>query len=118
NVPRTLAEIRVESYAHYAWPGAFGAAYRRNGTLLAILFTLVIAAAIFGGVQMAPPDRAADFYAIIPHEKMVGAFGVVGAFAALALSIGVVRFWRESGGGSLRMDAVSTAVRDVLSMRY
>ncbi|MBZ5600934.1 MAG: tricarballylate utilization 4Fe-4S protein TcuB [Acidobacteriia bacterium] len=118
NVPRNLAEIRVESYAHYAWPRAFGAAYRANGMLIFVLLTSAIAAALIGGMQIAPPARAADFYGIIPHEKMVGLFGAIAAFVAIALAIGVRRFWRESSGGPVGLAMLRSAAGDVLKLRY
>ena len=34
NVPQTLAELRAESYAQYAWPRPLAALYRRNGAVV------------------------------------------------------------------------------------
>ena len=43
NVPRTLAEIRLDSYEHYAWPRPLAARLRRNAPLttagLVVAFT-------------------------------------------------------------------------------
>jgi citrate/tricarballylate utilization protein len=36
-----------------------------------------------------------DFYAIFPHNLLVGLFAPVFLFAVLALGLGVRRFWRD-----------------------
>src|SRR3954464_1648214 len=35
NVPKAMAQVRVQTYADFAWPPALGALYRRNGLVLA-----------------------------------------------------------------------------------
>ena len=42
---------------------------------------------------------AGNFYAVFPHNLLALLFGAVFAFAALALGIGVARFWREHRAG-------------------
>src|SRR5690606_13930885 len=36
NVPKAMAEVRLETYQHYARPAAFGALYRRAGMTVAL----------------------------------------------------------------------------------
>src|SRR5580693_4367031 len=55
NIPRLLAQIRVESYEQCGWPRWFARAYRRNGPTVAGLLT-----GCTGGVLIAAPR---DFYA-------------------------------------------------------
>ena len=47
NVPKTLAQIRVQSYQDYAWPRALGVAFTRHnlltGIALAATFSVVLA---------------------------------------------------------------------------
>jgi citrate/tricarballylate utilization protein len=45
NVPQAMARVRLETYAEFAWPRAFGALYRRNGLVLSL--ALVAALALF-----------------------------------------------------------------------
>ena len=52
NVPRTLAQIRVSSYEHYAWPGAFARAYQRNGLAVALLVAAALTAGLLGGTYI------------------------------------------------------------------
>lgn len=102
NPPKTFAKIRVSSYEQYAWPRLLGKAFRANG-LLVSLFTaaLLVAFLLFGsmaaGSRLLTPVRDGNFYQIVPHEVMASAFGAVGFFVALALLIGFLRFWRNSG---------------------
>lgn len=98
NVPKAMAKVRLETYAEFAWPRAFGALYQRNGLTLALasgaglaLFlclTLMLRSNLFAAV----PEG--NFYKIFPHNTLALMFGAVFGFAVLALSIGVRRFWR------------------------
>jgi citrate/tricarballylate utilization protein len=130
NVPRTLAEIRLDSYEHYAWPRPLAALLRRNAPLttagLVAAFTALFAAAAVltagDAVWRAPP--LGDFYAVVPHAVMVAVFGSVFVFAMLALAIGVARF-----AGDVRRSSVEAgrspaagrdwrAIRDALTLRH
>ena len=44
NVPKAMAEVRLETYQHYAQPAAFGSLYRRAGmtTVLALVGGLIV----------------------------------------------------------------------------
>jgi citrate/tricarballylate utilization protein len=122
NLPKTLAEIRLESYRHYAWPSPFGGAFRKNGAIVSVISMLGLCVAIFVAARLLRPASAADFYAdfyaVVPHEAMVAMFGAVSAFVALVLVIGALRCWRESGGGSFRFAPLKTALGDVLRLKY
>ncbi len=99
NVPQAMAQVRGQTYADYAWPPAFGALYKRNGLTVALALAaglalfLVLAMALKGGLLHAP--LAGNFYAIFPHNLLVGLFAPIFLFAALALGLGVRRFWRD-----------------------
>ena len=107
NVPRTLTKIRVESYEQYAWPQPLGAAFRRNNLrtgllLFAALTGVMLAATVVssGAAAVLNPGAAGDFYAVVPHDVMVGLFGGVFLFVLAALTIGVRRCWRDIQGPS------------------
>lgn len=100
NVPRALAQIRLTSYETYAWPGFLARAFRTHsvGTSLAVsavMIAVMLGATAIGG-SVAAPEAAADFYAVLPHQVMVGLFGSVFAFVLAALAIGVSRFRRDA----------------------
>jgi citrate/tricarballylate utilization protein len=128
NVPKTLAELRLESYERYAWPGALARAFRRHtsGTsaaLVAVMTGVMLLVTRAAG-NPSPPEAAADFYAVLPHGAMVALFGGVFGFAALSLAVGVTRFRKDvlaarplgaPPRGSVRPAAA--ALRDVLTLR-
>ena len=122
SVPRAFAAVRRETYSRFAWPGAFGAAYRHNGLVLALALSfglalfLALAVARNGSLWGAPPSGS--FYAIFPHGLMVAMFLPVFAFVVLALAIGVARFWREAPTGPPSAAAIAEAGHDTLRLRY
>ncbi|MCA0243796.1 MAG: tricarballylate utilization 4Fe-4S protein TcuB [Proteobacteria bacterium] len=125
NVPRAMAQVRRRTYTLHAWPRAFGAAYARNGLVvalalaLALAFFLALGAARQGslwGAAQAP--LGGDFYRVFPHNLMVSLFAPVFGFAMLALGIGVARFWRAQTPGAPTPAAAAEAAHDVLRLKY
>ena len=122
NVPQALARVRLQTYTDYAWPPQLGVLYKRNGLTLSL--ALVAALALFlalgvtlqGSLWRAPLDGS--FYALFPHNLMVGLFAPIFLFAVLALGIGVRRFWRDEDPGSASGAAIGEAAHDVLRLRY
>jgi citrate/tricarballylate utilization protein len=126
NVPRTLAAIRLRSYEEYCWPRAFGGLFRRNSVAAALALAAALVVAVFlaawlGGGRLFAANPRGDFYAVVPHAAMVALFGAAGLFAALAIAIGVVRFWRDiqrDDRASARSGGVARGVRDALTLRH
>ena len=122
NVPQAMAKVRHQTYADYAWPPALGALYQRNGLTLALALTaglalfMVLAVALQGSLWQTVP--AGNFYAIFPHNLMVGLFAPVFGFALLALGFGVRRFWRDDVPGAASADAATEAAGHVLKLTY
>ena len=115
NVPQTLASIRVASYQEYAWPGVLAVAFRRSSLSTAIAlaagFTVMLLLA-----RISPPvSVAGDFYAVVPHDVMIGVFGGVMVFVLVALTIGLTRCWRDQGG---RVPISRRALADMLTLRH
>ena len=124
NLPQTLARVRQESYARYAWPRPLAAAFDRNGlvvslaTAAAIALVLVLVFAWNGAAADAPHAGPGAFYAVVPWAAMAGVAGVAIACSLLALAVGAVRFWRATGGGSAGAGAIGHGVRDAATLRY
>src|SRR4051794_23601216 len=101
NVPRAMAQLRVKTYEEFAWPSGLGGLYRRNGLFVALalaawlsfFLVLLVLRRSSEGWQPLPLDS--NFYAIFPHGTLVGMFGAVFLWAATALGVGVIRFWRQ-----------------------
>jgi citrate/tricarballylate utilization protein len=126
NVPKAMAKVRLETYAEYAWPQPLGKLYQRNGLTLALasgaglaLF-LCLTLLIMG--NLTTPIAGGNFYAIFPHNTLALMFGAVFSFAALALGIGVRRFWREVTPGdapaALKTSAALEATANVAQLKY
>ncbi len=125
NVPQAMARVRVQTYADYAWPPALGALYARNGLAVALALAtglalfLLLAAARGGGLWAAP--AAGNFYAVFPHNLLVGLFAPAFLFVVLALALGVRRFWRDVSPPQAAVQppgALPEAAANALSLRY
>jgi citrate/tricarballylate utilization protein len=121
-----MAKVRVQTYADYAWPAALGPLYQRNGLTLSLALAaglalfLLLALALNG--SLIGQSYAGSFYAVFPHNLLVGLFAPVFLFAALALGMGVRRFWQDitpaTSGAALVSPAAAEAARDVLTLKY
>lgn len=130
NVPQSMAQVRGQTYADYAWPSALGALYKRNGLTMALALAgglalfLVLAVMMQGSILHAP--LAGNFYAIFPHNLLVSMFLPIFAFVVLALSIGVRKFWKNvttqglanESTGQISSTAALEATSDVLKLKY
>lgn len=125
NVPQAMAKVRGETYADYAWPPALGRLYKSNGLTVALALAaalalfLVLTLATTGGLRHAP--LAGNFYAIFPHNTLAAMFGAVFGVAAIALSLGVRRFWRDVSAvppHAERFGAAAEAAGNVLLLKY
>jgi len=115
NVPRVLAEARLGSYEEYCWPAFMSGMFRRSGVGSSI--ALAVVSMLVLRLIARPATAAGDFYAVIPHDVMVGIFGSVGLFLVVALAIGFRRATRSFG--PIAASGFSrTAVRDVLTLRH
>jgi citrate/tricarballylate utilization protein len=104
NVPVALAELRNESYARHAWPGALSAAFERNGVVVSLAMAAGICAVFLAtllfqgfnrlvGIYADLPGQG--FYSLIPYRVLVAAASVSFLFALLAMGISLVRFWHS-----------------------
>ncbi|MFN3824908.1 MAG: tricarballylate utilization 4Fe-4S protein TcuB [Pseudorhodobacter sp.] len=116
NLPAALAEVRVDSWERLIRPQGLARMFQRQGVAMAGL--LVVALAAFFWVLAAWRPEAGDgFYAFMAHGVMVAIF--LPAFVApLALiGLGLRDYWRETGGGRLRVVHVLTALNDAARLR-
>jgi citrate/tricarballylate utilization protein len=128
NVPQSMARLRVESYRKYAWPGFLANLFDRNGLMGAVALTfgfillLGISIALNGGLApLVSLNHSGDFYELMPHNVMVTTFGAVSIFVVVALLMGMVNFWKESGEGFLALlqpGAWGTAIKEVLTLQH
>ena len=126
NVPQAMAQVRGQTYADYAWPPALGALYKRNGLTLSLALAAGLSLFLLLALQMNGTlwagNLGGNFYNLFPHNLLVSLFAPVFLFAALALGLGVRRFWRDitpaTSGAALSPPAASEATHDVLRLKY
>ena len=126
NVPQSMAHVRGQTYADYAWPPALGALYKHNGLTVALalaggLVLFLVLAVMMQGTLLHKP-LAGNFYAIFPHNLLVSLFLPIFSFVVLALTLGVRRFWQntstQDGTGQVHSEAASEAAGNVLKLKY
>ncbi|MBI3532062.1 MAG: tricarballylate utilization 4Fe-4S protein TcuB [Burkholderiales bacterium] len=131
NVPQAMARVRLSTYTDFAWPPSLGRLYQRNGltvalaTAGALAFFMMLTLWLKDTLWRVP--ASADFYAIFPHNLLVGLFAPVFLFSVLALALGVRRFWREvtpgrdyeaPALGAIQGAAAAEAATDALRLKY
>ena len=122
NIPQAMAKVRGQTYSDFAWPSALGTLYRHNG--LTVALALAVGLALFLAMVLAKNGTlfhaplAGDFYAIFPHNLLVAMFGPVFLFVAVALGLGVAKFWRGISAGEPSAVAIAETAQDVLKLKY
>lgn len=123
NVPKVLAQLRADSYAHYAWPRAFAGVFQRNGLAISLIAALSVAAFIAGfvawvdpGMLLASHRGPGAFYKLMPHNAMVAIFGTAFLYAVLAIAMGLRAFSKD--GGAPDATAYAQAGHDAATLRY
>ena len=129
NFPRVLAEVRVQTYRKYAWPGFLAAAFERNGMVVSLLTAKCIALVLLFTALLTDPvklfmahsDAQGSFYAVLPHNALVAVFGVVSVFVVIAFAMSFARFWPDSGEEVfefLKPRSLGQALRDAFTLKY
>jgi citrate/tricarballylate utilization protein len=127
NIPKILAEARIETYQRWSWPRFLARAFKNRGITVvlavaiaamvgAISLILIPASSLFA-IHLGP----GAFYEVVPNIAMVIG-GLVLFVCAIAVWLrGGARFWSEtrseleqSGG----VKALASALTATLSLRY
>ncbi|BBO72666.1 tricarballylate utilization protein B [Desulfosarcina widdelii] len=128
NVPKTMAELRQETYLSSTWPRAVKGFFRNNGLLVSFVTVLSVCAVllltllfqsqeVFFGIHTG--ENA--FYKVIPYTAMVLPFMALAVFTLVSLWKGFCNQWREIGGTPEELAdwrAHILAVCDVLRLKY
>jgi len=104
NVPLVLAQIRAQSYRHYAWPGCMARAFERNGLMVSLLLCAGLTGALPAGGQA------------FSHRAMVITFGLAGLFVLVVWGVGFYRFWKEGSGTVPDPGALRNALIDIFTL--
>jgi citrate/tricarballylate utilization protein len=128
NVPKALAELRLETYRDFTWPGFFGGLFQRNTLALSLITALSIVVILLLVLALQGPSKVFSahlgenaFYEVIPYWLIVIPISVLGLLILATLLIGVIHFWGETGGKVRElMDPVPhlRALWDALRLKY
>jgi citrate/tricarballylate utilization protein len=117
NLPKVLAEIRVQSYSHYASPQWVSLVSRNNAIVIATAISIGIGLiAVAAGWTGGFVATGGNFFAVIPHETIVLSLGLVFVLSTIAIAIGALRFWRERDAAPIDAMPLLRAIRDVLQL--
>lgn len=128
NVPKTFAELRLETYQDFSWPHSFAVLFKRNGlavTLITVVSVVgtVLLTLLFQNPALLFSTHVGEgaFYAVVPYAVMVGPALAISLFIVIAFAVGLVRFWHQTGGTLnefVNPGALVSATWDALSLRY
>ena len=125
NVPQVLAQVRTESYAHYAWPAAARPIFAKHGMVLALGCAITFALFLIGFITANDPSalwtahlQDGRFYALMPHNAMVALFGSAFLWMLIAVAMGARQFWRDSGVPDLNARDYAAAANDAARLTY
>jgi citrate/tricarballylate utilization protein len=116
NLPAALAEVRVESWERFAWPGGLARVFQNSGVALAGALVAGIAVLFFALTALAP-DSGDGFYAYLSHAAMVAIFTPAFVFPLVVIAMGLRRYWAEVGGTRITMADLKTAFGDAARLR-
>lgn len=128
NVPKTLAQVRNDSYARYAWPGALAPLFRRNGLVVSLVAALSVSGFMLGFALWHDPAvlfgvhvGQGAFYRLMPHNTMAAIFGAAFMWSLLAIFMSCVSFWRAIGEPAATLtdpQALKGGARDAATLKY
>lgn len=128
NVPKTLADLRLDTYREFTWPKPLKILFKQNG--LTVLLTAILSVAavltltLFGcgaTVFFGFHTGAESFYQVIPYLAILVPFSLLALLLLGGLGMGLRNFWTAIGGKPeelLDFRAHFQAIRDVLKLRY
>jgi citrate/tricarballylate utilization protein len=128
NVPKSLAELRLETYLEFAWPKVMTRFLRFNGLAVFLASLLSVTGMVIGiylltdsSVLFSSHVGENAFYRVVPYPLIVLPFSAVAAFDLTVLLVGVRHLWRGMGAETKEMLALRSHIRtivDVVRLRY
>ena len=111
NLPKALAEVRVDSWEKYMWPAPIGRLFQRSGIALAAALVAALALLLMIAYAVRPADGQ-GFYAVISHTVMASLFSAATFFPAAIVAAGIWRYWRDVGGKRVTLTHLREALVD------
>ena len=116
NLPRVLAELRRDSWEHFAWPGGLAPHFQRHGGAIALALVAGFAV-LFTAISALGPQNGVGFYGVLTHSAMVAIFLPAFLLPLFSIAIGLHRYWRAVGGGPIRLAQIRDAMGRIATMK-
>jgi len=116
NIPRALADVRVESWEHFARPAHFAKCFQRQGVAIAAVAIVAITLLLLLITRL-PLGSGEGFYRYLSHNTMIALF--IPAFLApiFVLGLGLRAYWREVKGQTIKWSQVRSSLRAAATMQ-
>lgn len=116
NLPKALAEVRVESWERFIRPSGIGRVFQANG--VALITALIAGVALMMGIALSlRPENGEGFYAYLSHTLMVSIFLPAFLLPMVIIALGVRDYWRAVGGERVTLAHLSKAFLDAGRMK-
>ncbi|MGH1414941.1 MAG: tricarballylate utilization 4Fe-4S protein TcuB [Pelagimonas sp.] len=120
NLPQALAQVRRDSWEHFAWPYPVARRFHSHGGAIAAALAVGLALLFWlvQGMEVQGMEGSGDgFYAALSHNAMVAIFLPAFVLPLVSLFIGLRRYWTHVGGGRLTLADVTSAAAKIASMK-
>ena len=116
NLPAALAEVRQDSWERHIHPQAFAKLFQTSGLAIALLAVATLAL-MFWAIAVWQPLQGDGFYAVLAHNTLVAIFAPAFLAPLALIGFGLRSYWREVGGGPLRMRDILEAMASAGRMK-
>lgn len=116
NIPAVLAEVRVQSWERLARPQRLARVFQTHGVAMAGLLVVALAW-FFWALTALRPESGAGFYAHLAHNALVAIFVPAFVLPLALMALSIRDYWREVGGGRVRLSHILSALRDAAIMK-
>lgn len=128
NLPKTLAEVRYQTYQFYAWPRPLAKLFERNGVVVSVVTSVSIALVLALCSVLQSPEvlyakhtESGAFYKIVPEMAMIVVSSLTLLFAVIAMAVSFLSFWKDIGENPrslLRSGPLASATSDAMTLKY
>jgi citrate/tricarballylate utilization protein len=127
NIPRILAESRIETYRRWSWPAFLGSAFKNRGVTVFLAAGMAALIAVLA-LLFIPPNNLftahlgpGAFYEVVPYLAMVSGALILFFYGIAVWMRGGARFWSETRSvlnerGNWK--SLAAAVGAALGLRY
>lgn len=111
NLPKALAEVRVESWENFIHPKRLSSLFQTHGVALA-LASMAAVAVMMAIALLMRPQSGEGFYAFVSHAIMVSIFIPASILPGVIIAWGIRDYWRAVSGTTVRLRHFRSALFD------